>query len=389
LVSATTMSSFSPPSEVPAQPARSPESEELFRLLVESVHDYAIFLLDSGGRVATWNAGAERIKGYRADEIIGRHFSTFYPEEVAASGICERELEIAASEGRFEDEGWRVRKDGTQFWANVVISAVRDRRGELVGFSKVTRDLTERKRAEEDRAARLAAERANRAKDEFLAMLAHELRNPLAPILTALQLMKLRSDGRLSKEQEVIERQVGHMVSLVEDLLDVSRIAEGKLVLKMQRVDLRDAVAKAVEIASPLVHKRRHEIRVDVPAHELSVDGDESRLTQIFSNLITNAAKYTPPGGHIQIRMAQQGGEIVGEVIDDGIGMDAALLLRVFELFVQGDQGEERAAGGLGIGLTLVRKLVDLHGGSVEAHSEGLGRGSRFTVRMPAPSPVS
>jgi PAS domain S-box-containing protein len=358
-------------------------SEELFRLLVESVRDYAIFMLDSTGRVSTWNAGAQRIKGYRSDEIIGRHFSTFYPPEVVATGLCERELEVAASDGRFEDEGWRVRKDGSRFWANVVISAVRNPRGELVGFSKVTRDLTERKQVEEERAARLAAEQANRAKDEFLAVLGHELRNPLAPIVTALQLMKLRGDGRLSKEQEVIERQVNHMVHLVEDLLDVSRIGKGKIALKKTRIDLRDAIAKAIEIASPLLDQRRHHVHVDAPQNEIVVDGDESRLTQIFTNLVTNAAKYTNPGGHIQILVQQQGRQAAVRVIDDGVGIEPALLPRMFDLFVQGPRSAEHAAGGLGIGLTLVRSLVELHGGTVAAHSDGPGQGSMFTVRLP------
>jgi len=361
--------------------------EDLFRMLVESVRDYAIFLLDPSGRVATWNTGAERIKGYRADEIIGRHFSTFYPVHEVAAGTCERELEEAAREGRFEDEGWRLRKDGSRFWANVIISAVRGRRGELIGFSKVTRDLTERKAAEEERAARLAAEQANRAKDEFLAMLGHELRNPLAPIVTALQLMKLRGQGNLTREQQVIERQVNHMVRLVEDLLDVSRIAKGKLLLKKQLVDVRDIVARAIEIAGPLIEQRRHHVQVDTPPHELTVDADEGRLTQIFTNLITNAAKYTNAGGHLRVAVREERRgeerEVAVSVTDDGLGIEPALLPRVFDLFVQGHQSAERSAGGLGIGLTLVRTLTQLHGGTVTAHSDGIGRGSTFTVRLP------
>jgi PAS domain S-box-containing protein len=377
------------PSESFAQQrVRASENEELFRMLVESVRDYAIFMLDVTGHVATWNAGAERIKGYRSDEIIGRHFSVFYPEDEVAAGVCDRELEIAGREGRFEDEGWRLRKDGSPFWADVVINAVRDRRGELVGFAKVTRDLTDRKAAEEERAARLAAEQANRAKDEFLAMLGHELRNPLAPIVTALQLLKLRGEGRLSKEQQVIERQVSHMVHLVDDLLDVSRIAKGKIILKKQHVDLRDIVARAIEIASPLLDQRRHHVRVDAPPHELAIDADEARLTQVFANLVTNAAKYTNPGGHIQIGLQTQGREAVVQVIDDGVGIEPALVPHVFELFVQGYQGTERAAGGLGIGLTLVRSLVELHGGSAAVHSDGIGQGSTFTVRLPALEPA-
>jgi PAS domain S-box-containing protein len=362
------------------------ESDELFQLLVGSIHDYAIFMLDPKGNVATWNTGAERVKGYTADEIIGRHFSTFYPDEEAEDAKaekCERELEIAAREGRFEDEGWRIRKDGTQFWANVVISPVLDKHRRLVGFSKITRDLTERKRSEEERAARLAAEQANQTKDQFLAMLGHEMRNPLAPIVTALQLIKLRGDPRSAKEYQIIERQVTHMIRLVDDLLDVSRIARGTIELKRKHFDVRDAVAKAIEIAGPLLEQRGHHFVVKSPQRPLIVDGDEGRLTQVFTNLLTNAAKYTEPDGHISVSVRQTGDQVVIEVRDDGIGIDKDLLPRLFDLFVQGAQSTERAAGGLGLGLTLVRSLVKLHGGVIEARSDGPGLGSSFTVALP------
>jgi PAS domain S-box-containing protein len=359
------------------------EAEERYRHLVESVCDYAIFMLDPAGYVTTWNIGAERIKGYRADEIIGSHFSRFYPAEDIAAGKCEMELRVAASEGRFEDEGWRLRKDGTRFWANVVISAVRDANGNLVGFSKVTRDLTDRMRAEEDRAARMAAEQANRAKDEFLAMLGHELRNPLAPILTALQLLKLRGHGEL-KEHEVIERQVKHMMHLVDDLLDVSRITKGKLELKKKPMDLRPVLAKSIEIASPLFEQRNHHLELDVPNHAIGVEIDEARMTQVITNLLTNAARYTEPGGHINVAVDEHGGSLTITVTDTGVGMDKDLLPRVFDLFVQGYRSLERMAGGLGIGLTLVKNLVKLHGGTVTAHSDGPGKGSTFKVTLPA-----
>ena len=359
-------------------------AEETYQRLVESVRDYAIFLLDARGRIATWNPGAERIKGYTADEIIGRHFSAFYPKEDIAAGKCELELAVAARDGRFEDEGWRLRKDGSRFWANVVISAVRAPDGELVGFSKVTRDLTERRRVEEERAARLAAEEANRAKDEFLALLGHELRNPLAPIVTALQLMKLRSNGEPTREQDVIDRQVRHMVRLVDDLLDVARITRGKVDLDRQPTKLRDVLAKAIEIASPLLEQRRHHLAIDVGDDgDAVVDGDEARLAQVFSNLLTNAAKYTEPGGHIGIRVRGNPHEVTIDVSDDGIGIEAEMLPRVFDLFVQGFQRVDRSRGGLGLGLTLVRRLVELHGGAVGVHSEGPRRGATFSVSLP------
>ena len=362
------------------------EPDELFRLLIANVLDYAIFMLDPTGHVATWNVGAERIKRYRADDIIGRHFSVFYPDDDVRAGKCEMELEVAARDGRFEDEGWRIRSDGTRFWVNVVITPIRDAAGTLVGFAKVTRDLTERKRTEDERAARLAAEQANRVKDEFLAVLGHELRNPLAPIVTALQLIKLRGDAPSPREVQVLERQVQQLMHLVDDLLDVSRIARGKLELKQQVIDLRGPLSRAIEIASPLVEHKRHQVEVKAPPHPILVHADEARLTQVFANLLTNAAKYTDPGGHIFLRIWQAGAEAVLEVRDDGIGIDRDLLPRIFDPFVQGAQNGDRAAGGLGIGLGLVHSIVELHGGQVEARSQGSRLGSTFTVRLPAVS---
>jgi len=264
-----------------------------------------------------------------------------------------------------------------------VISPVVDKHRRLVGFSKITRDLTERKRSEEERAARLAAEQANRTKDQFLAMLSHEMRNPLAPIVTALQLIKLRGDPRSAKEYQIIERQVTHMIRLVDDLLDVSRIARGKIELKKKHLDVRDTVAKAIEVAGPLFEQRGHHFVVKSPQRPLIVDGDEARLTQVFTNLLTNAAKYTEPEGHILVSVRQCGDQVVIVVRDDGMGIDKDLLPRLFELFVQGAQRPERVACGLGLGLTLVRSLVKLHGGTVEARSDGPGLGSSFTVTLP------
>jgi PAS domain S-box-containing protein len=360
------------------------EGEAMFRLLVASVVDYAIFMLDPSGCVTTWNPGAERLKGYSASEIIGQHFSTFYPEEDIRAGKCEYELAMAVEEGRFEDEGWRLRKDGTRFWANVVITAMRHGSGMLIGFAKVTRDLTDLKRQEEERAARLAAEQASRAKDEFLAMLSHELRNPLAPIATALDLIKLRGEASATREYQVIERQVHHMMRLVDDLLDVSRITRGKIDLKSQRLDAGDVIARAIEIASPLFEQKRHHLAVELAQRPLLIDADEGRLTQVLANLLTNAAKYTGDGGHIVVAARRVADTVVIDVRDDGSGIDSELLPRVFDLFVQGQQSAERASGGLGLGLALVRSLVRLHGGHVTAHSAGRNHGSTFTVTLPA-----
>jgi signal transduction histidine kinase len=230
---------------------------------------------------------------------------------------------------------------------------------------------------------REAAESANRAKDEFLAMLGHELRNPLSPILTALQLMKLQGPEKSERARAIIERQVNHLTRLVDDLLDVSRITRGKVELRTEVVEMAAVVAKAIEMASPLIEQRAHTLTVDLPGRGLCVNGDPIRLSQVISNLLMNAAKYTPPGGHITVRAEPVDGEVVLCVRDTGLGIAPEVLPRIFDLFVQERQGIDRPQGGLGIGLTIVRNLVEQHGGSVQARSEGLGRGSELVVRLP------
>jgi CheY-like chemotaxis protein len=227
-----------------------------------------------------------------------------------------------------------------------------------------------------------ALETAARAKDEFLAMLGHELRNPLAPISTALQLMQLRASDVLLKERTIIERQVKHLVRLVDDLLEVSRIARGKISLERVRVELADVLARALEMTSPLVEQRDHHLSVDV-APGLAVDADPARLAQVFANLLTNAAKYTPPRGYIDVSAQRDDGGVLVSVRDSGIGIRAEMLPRVFDLFVQERQALDRSEGGLGLGLTIVRSLVGLHGGAVEARSAGTGRGTEILVRLP------
>ncbi|HVQ24646.1 MAG TPA: HAMP domain-containing sensor histidine kinase, partial [Planctomycetota bacterium] len=257
-------------------------------------------------------------------------------------------------------------------------------------------DVTERRRAgrerelllDEAQEARVEAERANRAKDEFLAMLGHELRNPLAPILTALQLMRLRGGSALEHERTVIERQTRHLVRLVDDLLDVSRIARGKIELRKERMDLADAIGKAIEMASPLLEERSHRLEVDV-RRGLVLDADPARLAQIVANLVTNAAKYTESGGRISVAAEADGEFLELRVADTGIGIEPDMLARIFEMFTQEPQSLDRARGGLGLGLTIVRNMVDLHGGTVEARSDGRGKGSTFIVRLPAAPAVA
>jgi PAS domain S-box-containing protein len=556
-------------------------SEERFRMLVEGVHDFAIFMLDPTGHVSSWNKGAERSKGFGASEILGKSYEIFFTSEDRAAGLPHKLLEATVRQGSQDASGWRVRKDGTRFRASAYLTALRSSSGELLGFAKMTRDLTEKLEAEElerklsaermareaaeaaeqrvrssearlrrlqrvtaalseaatptdvaavvldqclqaldanggavyalsadggalelidqrghpaepmvayerislglrspltdaarertpgffesfdacadlyphlreairsggfeasvalplithgvmlgalgirfltprvfdssdrsllltlselcaqalerarllaaERDARAEAEAANRSKDEFLAMLGHELRNPLAPIVTALSLMELRDVGRtLHNERTVIERQVAHLVRLVDDLLDVSRITQEKVELKKERIQLASVVARAVELSSPLLEQRRHRLSVSVPDDGLAVYGDATRLSQVVSNLLTNAAKYTPPAGHIEITAWRKDARIVLTVRDDGIGIAPAMLPRVFELFAQERQSLERSQGGLGLGLAIVKSLITMHEGTVSAFSDGHGKGSVFTIEIPAAGP--
>jgi PAS domain S-box-containing protein len=620
-------------------------SEERFRLLVEGVQDCAIFMLDPEGHVATWNTGAERLKGYAADEIIGKHFSRFYPQEALDRDWPAEELRRAQVEGRIEDEGWRVRKDGTTFWASVVITALRDEQGVLVGYAKVTRDLTDRRAAElsarkliEEEAARVAAEqladvleqqrnqlhvtlssigdavivvdrtgavtflnpvaeqltgwsqfeargksldsvfriinektrlpvpnpvetvyrenrvvelanhtslinreggevpiedtaapirdrsggitgavlvfrdvtRARRAledrlylaaivdssddaiigqtldgriaswnkgahklygysaeevvgkplsvlipddhideapalidrlargeviehfeterlrKDgsrvdvsltispvrdpdgeiigaskiarditakkqedrrtsEFIALLAHELRNPLAPIRNGLQVMALAANDPeiVGQARDAMERQVQHLIHLVEDLLDIGRISQGKLTLKKQVVAVSEVVQHALTICGPIFEETGQQLTTSLPEEAIFVDVDMTRASQILCNLLSNASKYSSPGTLISLIAERDGNDAVFRVKDQGLGIPSEVLGRVFDMFMQVDSRLERSRGGLGLGLAIVKRLAELHGGQVEVHSEGEGKGSEFVVRLP------
>jgi hypothetical protein len=355
------------------------ESEERFRLLVDGVRDYAIFMLSTEGIVQSWNAGAQAIKGYEASEIIGRHFRAFYTPEDQESRKPEKELEDARLHGRVEDEGWRVRKDGTLFWANVVVTAIHGPGGDLRGFAKITRDMSERRRLGE-------LEHSSRRMNEFLAMLAHELRNPLAPIRNAVTIMQLETLASpvLRSCRDVIDRQLTHVTRLVDDLLDVGRLTTGKIKLRKELVRLAEVVARSVETARPLVTARRHTLTVEQPEQPVYVNGDSTRLSQVLQNLLVNAAKYTPEGGRIVLRVDAGDGFVYVKVRDSGRGIAAENLQAIFQLFVQTDSGTSAAAeSGLGIGLTLARSLTEMHGGSLDAASPGLGQGSTFTVRLP------
>jgi PAS domain S-box-containing protein len=365
-------------SERKRQEERLRQSEERLRLLVDGIEDYAIMLLDTEGRIASWNAGAQRITGYRADEIVGKSFERFYSPEDVQLGKPQEELRTAVLNRRAEERGWRVRKDGTRYWADVVVTSLHDEDGHLRGFAKVTRDLSERKRME-------ALEEQGRHLTEFLAMLAHELRNPLAPIRNAVGIMSVTPDTppQIAWCRDVIERQTSHLTRLVDDLLDVSRITRGKLRMQGAPMDVKAAVMRAVEATRPLIDARRHHLHLELGAEPLPVNGDMTRLAQVIINLLNNAAKYTPEGGEISVVARVDADDVIVCVKDNGAGIPAQLLENVFDLFAQGERTIDRSEGGLGIGLTLARRIVALHGGTIVAKSEGVGKGSEFVVRLP------
>lgn len=355
------------------------ESEQLYREMVDAVRDYAIFAIHPDGTVATWNEGCERVKGWKAEEVIGQYFGVFHVREDRESGHPEKELEIAKRDGRFAEEGIRIRQDGSKYWASVTLTAVRNDAGDVIRLTKVVQNIDARKQAEQ------ALAEANRRKDEFLAMLAHELRNPLAPILSAVQLMREYPDReRNERACTTIERQTRHLTRLVDDLLDVARITHGSVFLRKERVDLVELLRRAAESALPLFESRRHRLDLSLPRELLCVEGDPMRLDQVLSNLLHNAAKYTQPGGLVRLVLERNADTAVITVRDTGCGIPASFLPHIFDLFTQGERSLSRSEGGLGIGLNVVRRLVELHGGTIHAESSGIpGEGTAFVLRLP------
>ncbi len=364
----------------------SQEVGERFNLLVADAREYAIFLISRDGSVRCWNPGAERLFGYSSQEIIGQHFSRLFSPDDVRNGQPEHELKTALDQGHANSIRWQIRKDGSQFWCQATTTPLFDEDKQVRSFARVTHDLTEgqAQQAQKKRADDLAE--ANRSKEEFMALLSHELRNPLSPILNALNVQRQvkTNDPILRQAGDIIERQVGHMVRLVDDLLDISRITKGKLRLTKEQVELREIVNCAAEATRPLFDCRKHEFSMSLSTEAIWVEADPSRLEQVFVNLLNNAAKYTDPGGLIRLTVNSAGGEAVVKVWDNGLGMPPEMLPRVFDLFTQVDHTLSRSHGGLGVGLALVRTLVEMHDGRVQAYSAGLNRGSEFTVILPA-----
>jgi PAS domain S-box-containing protein len=362
----------------------------IYQLMVEAVRDYAIFMLDRNGYVASWNTGAERIKGYSASEIIGQHFSVFYPQEAVASGHPQRELEIAEAEGRFEEEGWRIKKDGGQFWANVVITAVRDETGALIGFAKVTRDLTERRNAElkakEDARRVTVSETANVAKSTFLTAMSHELRTPLNAIGGYTELLTLGLGGPTTPEQldylERIRRSQQHLLGIISDLLNFSRIEAGTLTYEIQQLSLKQAIEGIVPLIEPQAEAKAIVLKTSTTDHDCLVLGDRAKVDQILLNLLSNAIKFTESTGTVTVECKESENMASIEVVDSGVGIPPDKLEAIFEPFVQLGRSLSSAHEGTGLGLAISRELARAMRGNLTVSSK-LDVGSTFTLTLP------
>jgi PAS domain S-box-containing protein len=363
-------------------------SHEHLAAIVQHSGD-AIVTKDLDGVVQSWNSSAEALFGYTAAEIVGKPFTTVIPEDRLGEEveILDRLRRGQVSE-RFET--LRRAKDGRLIPVAASVSPLRNDEGEVIGASSILHDITAIVAAREELAhQRELLEIADRRKDEFLAMLAHELRNPLAPIRNSLQLVRGATNDPqvIESASAVMERQVDRMVRLVDDLLDVARISRGKIELRRERATVAAIVEQAIEMYRPVCEERRQLVEVSLPPEPLVVDADVVRLTQVLGNLIHNSCKYTDPGGHITVRAERNGSKAEIRVRDTGIGIPPAQLPLIFEMFAQVDQSLERAQGGLGIGLTLAKQLVEMHSGTIEARSEGTGRGTEIIVRLPLSEP--
>jgi two-component system CheB/CheR fusion protein len=375
-------------------------SEERLRMVVENATEYAIFSMDLERRVTIWNSGAQRLLGYAGSEVEGRSADIIFTPEDRQDGAPEREMQTALAEGRAGDDRLHQRKDGSRFWASGSMMLMRDAEGRAVGFVKILRDQTaareaqqalERSQAElvaaldQNEKARGELQAADVAKDRFLAVLAHELRNPLASIDSSAALLMERNILVRDKDSaaQVIKRQASVMKVLLDDLLDVSRLKLGRLELRRERVLLSSIVSAALEATRPLLDAAEHTLAVELPPYDIEFDGDPLRLAQVLSNLLTNAIKYTPSNGAIKLGARLEGGSAVITVADNGVGMEPAQIEQMFEMFTQARPGDDAGQTGLGIGLALVRDIVELHGGKVEASSAGLGQGSEFRVTLP------
>jgi protein-histidine pros-kinase len=367
------------------------EREDSMRLIIESLQEYAIFLLDATGRVATWNTGAERIKGYLADEIIGKHFSCFYLEADRAAGKPASLLHNALANGQAHDEGWRLRKDGQKFWARITVSRLLDKDGRLLGFSEVTRDRTERRNIE------LALHEKNvelqkmvEGRDLFLANMSHELRTPLNGIIGFAEFLADEKPGPVSpKQKEYLEDilQSGkHLLHVINDVLDLAKVEAGKMELTTEAFSIRKAIDDVYAALELVAQKKQLQIAVQLDPDFDEVTLDRNRFKQVLYNLFSNAVKFTDEGGYVEVVTAKIDENRFNLVVaDTGIGIKAENLKRLFKEFEQIDPGQRRGQG-TGLGLALTRRIVQLQSGTIDVESE-FGKGTKFTIVLPLALP--
>ncbi|HEV7715292.1 MAG TPA: PAS domain-containing sensor histidine kinase, partial [Steroidobacteraceae bacterium] len=369
------------------------ESEERYRALIANVKSYAIFAVDLKGFVTTWNEGVQHLLGWSREEFVGLTTEKLFSAEDVANGVHRHQLQAAAEEASSASDLWLLHKDGTPFFASCIFSRAIDAAGHVIGFSVVLRDRTAWKRAQEERDSlleserkvRLEAEQASRLKDEFLATLSHELRSPLNAIVGWVHIARRHSgdNDELARSLDTIERNVRAQTQIVNDLLDMSRIMTGQVRLEMQTVDLRDAVSNAVEAIRPAADAKRVRVEKTLGGNIGWTKVDPARLQQVLWNLLVNAVKFTPPGGNVRVALERVNSHVEIVVHDSGVGIAPGFLPFVFERFRQEDSSTTRRHGGLGLGLSIVKSLAELHGGSVKAASQGEGHGSTFTVALP------
>lgn len=356
-------------------------------LALSEVETHALVLLDPQGTIVGWLAGAERLFGYTADEIIGQNVSVLFTAEDLQKELSRWEQKTASESGESEDDRWQVRKDGARIWVSGTLTALRDAQGELVGFAKIMRNRTDQKLQVETLENQVSHfQQAEQRKNAFISTLAHELRNPLAALANAPHLLKEceKLSPDLALVVAMIRRQTEFMSGMINDLLDVARSATGKVSLHKERVVLQEIIENAIETCRPSIDARTQVVQSLMPDVAVALEADPLRLRQVFINLIENASKYNSSGGRIWVKATVEGDEAVARVIDTGIGIAPEVMPHIFDLFTQaGATGH--APGGLGIGLSVVKENITLHGGSVQVVSDGRGKGSEFTIRLPMP----
>jgi len=362
-----------------------PPVSRTLALWLQQSRDHAVIVLDPSGIITEWLAGAETTFGFLPQEAVGRHIALIFTDEDRGKGYPDYDLKVAAEDNFSEDSRWHVRKDGTRIWVTGSLAAVRDASG-IVGFVKVLRDMTDQ-RAHTERFEREVSQlgQAREQTRAFLRTLGHEIRNPLTVLSNgSVILERLVQDPRAIRTLQQMATQVGVLKRLADDLMDVNRLELGKIKLDLERIDLHEPLEQSVADMQVLAAEKGLQLEAVLPPSTLMVDADVARLQQVVVNLLNNAIKYTPAGGTVWVRASQEGDEIVCRIQDTGIGIPPTVLPRIFELFTQADEGESMREGGIGMGLALVRQLIELHGGSVQAKSPGAGKGSEFSFRLPA-----